>query len=546
MAELAFAVVSLTFQVFAGCLKGYQLLSEASDMPKDYEHVRVRLKTEQLRLLDWARVTQISEDDSTFKLGVAGRGAILEVLHQQEELLFRFARHDKHLAPMTGLNRSDAHQQTSHTNMNSSQIMLLNSTVGQLLNIIEGKRSSTSPAEGRSTDTKHDNLAALAQAKAFNIAVQEGTLSDLLARSREWDQEIEATTSVELDSNDFAFQGGIPRLGSVFEEPRTDAFYPRDAPTFVRKHVWVEWRQMPHPTQDAKMANRLAALVTMLHSSKNTELFRAARCLGYFNAKAPTAGNSGDENHGIDRWCGIVFEKPPGRSHSPRPISLLELLRNHLKNGSSSLIPSLTQRVSLALALAENIERLHAINWLHKGLRSYNVSFFTENFNSCRVDFGKPILSGFDYSRPTGNADWTEKVVRNPAHDIYRQPRAQADYDSADGQAAFKKSYDYYSLGIILLEIALWRPVDSILGVDFGTARLADTMTAHTRLSNDKLKDVRAYMGDSMHSVIQVCLEGLKAFGLDEASDETDPVVAVKLQRAFHSKVVEKLKMIRI
>jgi hypothetical protein len=145
MAELALAVVSLTFQVFAGCLKGmsvqfalreklrnsvdrfltslgYQLVSEASDMPKECEHLRVRLKTEQFRLLDWARVIQISEDDSNLTIGTEGRGMLLEVLHQQQELLFRFARYDKHLTAITDSAGSRSNAQASNAESDSSHV----------------------------------------------------------------------------------------------------------------------------------------------------------------------------------------------------------------------------------------------------------------------------------------------------------------------------------------------------------------------------------------------------------------------------------------
>jgi hypothetical protein len=502
--------------------------------------------------------------------------------------------------------------------------MQLNSTIGQLLNIFQAERSHASHAIGGrtivntssailrdqnsgdsrdylqtpTTSLPNDNLASLAQAKAFNLAIQEGRLTDPLTKNLGLNETINKITSVELNTNDFDFLDNLPRLGRVLEEPRTGGiFRPLKAPNFERIHVWVEWRQMPNCTpryrrpwpstpgiteEDNKMTNRLGALVTMLHSDKNTGFFRAARCLGYFYMNVPaasafpstsTTGATNDKNDDLETWCGLVFEKPPCCDPSLRPVSLLELLRVQKQNGGgnpSSSTPSLTQRAALALAVAENIERLHAVNWLHKGLRSYNILFFPRDdgvvsigqdrhsdahnargldLDSRRIDFGRPILSGFDYSRPTSEKHWTEKAARNPAHDIYRHPDVQTDYGAADGRAAFKKSYDYYSLGIVLLEIARWQPVDSVLGVELETASLKHTMPARRRLLHNEphiLQDARACMGDIMHSVIQACLTGPDAFGLDEASDETDPDVAVRLQRAFYSRVVEKLQTICI
>ncbi|GAW18465.1 hypothetical protein ANO14919_079410 [Xylariales sp. No.14919] len=707
MAELALAVVPLIFQVFAGCMKGislqfawqeklgnlidclfaflgYQLLSEASHMPEDCEHIRVRLKTEQFRLLDWARIIQISEDDSTLVIGTAGRGLLLEVLHQQQELLLSFAHYEKQLTPITEpfiSQTRDGNRDSSHvhfpesedllqralsyihatrnlpkrlrwvvhhkpkvevllgklTNLNdflaefldrnqvgkllelqvrtNHEIMQLNSTIGQLLNILQAENSHASHVVGgfqavdndntmlrdrNSGGFRHalqtattapplENLMSLAQAKALNLVIREGRLADPLTRNLGLDEAIHNITSVKLEMKDFVFLDDLPELGRVLEEPRTQGIF---RPNSERRYIWVEWRQMPScprhyrrrlrntssiAEEDAKITNRLSALVTMLHSAKNTGLFRAARCLGYFSINDPPAATSeflsaattyGTHygNDDLEAWCGLVFEKPVDYDLGLRPISLLELLRVQRGNAGgmvSSSVPSLTQRAALALAVAENLERLHAVNWLHKGLRSYNILFFSRNDrvprssqdghrdgrNPQTLDFGRPILSGFDYSRPTVEWQWTESATQNPAHDIYRQPEVQAGSSTADDRAAFKKSYDYYSLGVILLEIARWQPIDSILGVELQAAQPKHTMTVRKRLLEEEphlLQDVKACMGDIMYSVIRVCLTGPEAFGLDKGGDETDPDVAVRLQRAFYSKVVEKLKMICI
>ena len=60
---LALSAVSLAFQVFSGCVKAYQILIEAEGLPKKYEYLRLRLQLEQCRLLDWATVAEISDDE---------------------------------------------------------------------------------------------------------------------------------------------------------------------------------------------------------------------------------------------------------------------------------------------------------------------------------------------------------------------------------------------------------------------------------------------------------------------------------------------------
>ncbi|KAM7209941.1 Prion-inhibition and propagation domain containing protein [Rhypophila decipiens] len=62
MAE-AIGAVSLAFQAFAACVKGYQLLTTAAGMPKEHQHLCLRLYLEQYRFLDWAAAAELSEDN---------------------------------------------------------------------------------------------------------------------------------------------------------------------------------------------------------------------------------------------------------------------------------------------------------------------------------------------------------------------------------------------------------------------------------------------------------------------------------------------------
>ena len=69
---------------------------------------------------------------------------------------------------------------------------------------------------------------------------------------------------------------------------------------------------------------------------------------------------------------GLVFAKPPGVAASHAPQSLLALFDNIRR-----AVPPLTSRVALMWRLTETLERLHAVGWLHKGLSSANVLFFS-------------------------------------------------------------------------------------------------------------------------------------------------------------------------
>ena len=64
-------------------------------MPSDCQHLRVRLKTEQYRLLDWADVVRLDETDDNILIANASKGLLLDVLDQQRRLLNQFGRLDE-------------------------------------------------------------------------------------------------------------------------------------------------------------------------------------------------------------------------------------------------------------------------------------------------------------------------------------------------------------------------------------------------------------------------------------------------------------------
>jgi serine/threonine protein kinase len=223
-------------------------------------------------------------------------------------------------------------------------------------------------------------------------------------------------------------------------------------------------------------------------------------------------------------------------------------------------MPSLTSRIALCHALSEIVEKLHAVDWVHKGLRSHNVIFFKtdddDNDNSdeegddwSSIDFTQPYISGFDYSRPAQNEELTEKPPENAAYDIYRHPRVHGSALPRDPNTSpYKKSYDIYSLGIILLEIAYWKPIDVVLGIDLATARPSTTIKVKQRLWEETrfLKYVRGNLGDKVWEVVRACLTGIEAFGLGRDDDERISRVKEDLQIGYYDVVVKRLGEVKV
>ena len=147
----------------------------------------------------------------------------------------------------------------------------------------------------------------------------------------------------------------------------------------------------------------------------------------------------------------MVYEKPVNVSPKMAPTSLLSLLKDVEP-------PSLNKRVCLAYELSRCLMYLHSVSWLHKGLRSNNVVFFEPPNDTHSLT--SSTLCGFDYARPDLPDQMAEATPTHPEHDLYRHQNALEQKESRSD-----RSYNIYSLGIILTEIAHWQPMSEILGL---------------------------------------------------------------------------------
>ncbi|KAF2632387.1 hypothetical protein BU25DRAFT_475931 [Macroventuria anomochaeta] len=194
------------------------------------------------------------------------------------------------------------------------------------------------------------------------------------------------------------------------------------------------------------------------------------------------------------------------------------------------------------VTLHKTAERLHAVDWQHQGLRSANILFFEDPW-ICKIDYATPFVSGFHYFHPATRDDMTQRPSDDLAADLYRHPFAQ-DFCNQH----FKKSHGIYTLGIILLEIAVWEPIDRLLGIDFGEVRPKDAYLVRDRLVNREprfLEQVRSHQGRAIENVIAICPLGLEGSGLSKDFDESSEEGEAMLQRAFGEQVVAKLAGIR-
>ncbi len=414
-----------------------------------------------------------------------------------------------------------------HTHM---EVLQLSSDVKQLQHLIRalsyseasavsqgdvgsGSDRFLSPAMANRTEEKR-TLARLARFKAFNAST--GTSSDI--------------KSNEIEIRHLVFQGNPSQV-------RTEALY-RASSSVAPNHVWIEWKLHDSPGDmhqgpNSYILKRVQQLAALLGQRSKPKEFRTPHCVGY-------CYDDGNLNEEGEPRFGFVFEKPE-EAMEMRTTSLLELISESDVNNRTQ--PSLTERLALARNVASCLLYLHSVNWLHKGLRSQNILFFA---NRERAVLRQPYITGFDYARPAGSEEMTEKPPENAEYDMYRHPKLHGDSGPREG---FRKSYDIYSLGVILFEIAYWQPIQIILGItDLSAVPPKVTAAIQRTLLGDRryMDGIASLMGDTYQDVTRACLFGLEAFGIAETADESRDVVGAQLQAAFSESVVERLESLEV
>lgn len=332
--------------------------------------------------------------------------------------------------------------------------------------------------------------------------------------------------ATELDANKIKYDHAIADSGVR----RVDATYGKD------RHVWIEWKRYTiyqvnkvqniwAMHEDAK--DRIQKLALLLKKDGKPDEFCTVHCLGYFDDRV---------HRKADRFAepcvGLVYEKPEHCKAGAIPVSLLDLFTK-----ADYAKPSLTARVHLAHRLASCLGYLHVVSWLHKGFRSDNVVMFPNKVGN--LDIKACRLSGFEYSRLDVSGASTSIPPVRAEWEIYRHP----DYQGMKPEPA-RKTFDIYSLGIVLIEIALWQSIGTIMKKDYAGDLHAIKAVKNELLDTkpEYLEQVRSSVGDRYHSVVLRCLQGSQGFDIEFDDIETSLDSSAKLHRQYTQHVVNELR----
>ncbi|KAF8540172.1 hypothetical protein BDD12DRAFT_834625 [Trichophaea hybrida] len=210
---------------------------------------------------------------------------------------------------------------------------------------------------------------------------------------------------------------------------------------------------------------------------------------------------------------GLVYEIP---MLSPKPITLRKLIKSTNKRRDR---PMLGQIFELARKIVHCVLEVHKVGWLHKTVSSYNIVFLPTTASE-PVPVVSPYLIGFNHSHDEHRQSTTE----GPADEIQRQYHHPEYLQNGHG---FRPEHDYYSVGLVLLEIGRWRILSQL------TRRMVG-LTLHQRseeLVKECVNNLRNSMGDRYCDAVKACLTS--DFG--ESCDRNE------IRDQFEAKVVKRL-----
>ena len=257
------------------------------------------------------------------------------------------------------------------------------------------------------------------------------------------------------------------------------------------QRTWIEWSFYDanlSPAIVTHLKERVRRLGAML-SAESTQQLGTAHCIGVVREQD------------ADSRLGLVFQTPP-KYGMASPYTLFDAIHGtSLKSAKSMAEPPLGHKFALARKLSSSIALLHASGWLHKAFTSHNILLFGPAAEpDSLLD---PYITGFKSSREVTAESYGYRPTGSGSMDYYYHP---------DTTSGFTKSKDLYSFGIVLLEIAYWRPLHTKIQ-KAGAKTLKDIQKLFIASAKTILP---AMVGSIYADVVTRCLE----CSLPDESDE--------------------------
>jgi hypothetical protein len=188
----------------------------------------------------------------------------------------------------------------------------------------------------------------------------------------------------------------------------------------------------------------------------------------------------------------------------------------------------------LANALAIGVHALHNAGWLHKELSSKNIAFLYRSSRSedteAQIQICEPYIVGFGYARPDteeaislarssgGGLDlYRHPALRRVRHGAEEEEEEKEEEEEEEGGSIprFRRKFDVYSLGLVLLEIGLWDRVSRFKR----SADKANPQAFADRLVRVCKEHLGHRMGATYRDAVLRCIRGVEEGGIDDIAD---------------------------
>jgi hypothetical protein len=285
--------------------------------------------------------------------------------------------------------------------------------------------------------------------------------------------------------------------------------------------------------------NEPASRVDELHELPNSEVKKP----GWSSSQADqTTGSSAYGKPKGSKEFDYLTEKPGTPTSLPPPyeavtayqastvnlVTLLQLPADY----TGATVPNLEHRLRLALNLASNLKKLHILGFAHGNISSDSVIF--SRFSKTTQGYSSRSWRGYDVRNaalsPSNARDMAmaEDTSELGFSSIFHHPRL-----GHASSLAHKQACDAYSLGLVLLEIGFWMPLNAFWKMKY----TLDTFKS--RIENVYVKKLAAKCGSIYMRTVQYCLT------LSDRLFPTQPLSTVQagdVQHDFHAKIIKPLE----
>jgi hypothetical protein len=281
------------------------------------------------------------------------------------------------------------------------------------------------------------------------------------------------------------------------------------------ERVLVEWLKYNESWTDeyvgTKLRSRLAAVVGLLHADSTTQIPGSLHCKGFFHEPSRPA-------------FGVVHSLPfPGM----QPITLHGLLGK-----DKTYCPLLEDRFRLAFDICQCIYTFHKVGWLHRNLHSLNVMLFPRE-GAANAEWAKESrIVGFAGGRDNQLNSYTHGPDEDSQLGHYQHPEYLAHKER------YREEFDYYSVGMLLLEIGLWKPLARI--TESSRLRAMSDEQFRREVIETRVPYLGVAMGTRYMEATRTCLEGGFTGESGDEGDWADTCYYMSFKRL----VMDRIKLV--